>query len=426
MRDNDRGLALPREVEVIGSQPLLLLTKAALDDCAASLKAIKRCRNISPRRFLDGFIILLDELPLHRRPRFRGILSADFCQLRGGEAGIHFNRAQRIGCFNRTMLPGVTGEDDATTVRLHEIEKLKHLFRTELTRLINDYHRTRLHRLPRQKLAHGLRAFKTIASQIHHLLTLRRDEADLPSRNLQTRINLAQSVAFSGASTAAKQRHEINRAQNSCHRLALIFVERRIARRVIGTQRIVPFDAVLRHLHNTPLPLQNVASGHLARIVRGANIPGNGGGCVDFGEIEIFPTSVLQGVTPDFVLMRDGLAIKQMILCPCNRRLGDSDTQPGLFGLHVGNECGDFIPRPIGHLPGPKRAELLHSHVLDFSGAFVASNVRANVIDIPGGLFRFARQQFTPNGAATSSRLSRLFGTATPSSATGLSCVSCL
>ncbi|HEY3743262.1 MAG TPA: hypothetical protein VGL53_25625 [Bryobacteraceae bacterium] len=48
LRDNDRGLALPREVEVVGSQPLMLLTKAALDDCAALLKAIKRCGNVSP------------------------------------------------------------------------------------------------------------------------------------------------------------------------------------------------------------------------------------------------------------------------------------------------------------------------------------------------------------------------------------------
>ena len=38
-------------------------------------------------------------------------------------------------------------------------------------------------------------------------------------------------------------------------------------------------------------------------------------------------------------------------------------------------------------------AELFHRHVLDFPGAFIASNVAANIINIPGGLFGFSGQQ---------------------------------
>ena len=41
LRDNDSGLALAREFEVVGRQPLLLLTRAALDDRATLLKPIK-------------------------------------------------------------------------------------------------------------------------------------------------------------------------------------------------------------------------------------------------------------------------------------------------------------------------------------------------------------------------------------------------
>lgn len=83
--------------------------------------------------------------PLRRRSRFRGILPADFRQLGSGKTGIHFNRAQRVGRFDCTMLPDVTGEDDATAVRLHVIEELKHLFRAELACLIDNLPRLPAH-----------------------------------------------------------------------------------------------------------------------------------------------------------------------------------------------------------------------------------------------------------------------------------------
>ena len=91
---------------------LLLIRQCAGDDGTVFVQPVKGCAEFALLRFIHGELVLFQPSAFRLSFGRAGILTADVRQFGIAKTRILFNRPQRVGCLDRSMLVRVAGQDD--------------------------------------------------------------------------------------------------------------------------------------------------------------------------------------------------------------------------------------------------------------------------------------------------------------------------
>lgn len=149
-------------------------------------------------------------------------MTANVRQFGGSQARVFFNRPQGVGCLDGLVLARVTGENDSTVVPFHERQQLQHVFAADLSGFIHEDDGVTRHGSACEKGADRFRAVEPVSFQVHHLLTLRREDLNWAALSIERRMNFPKGVRFAGTSPTPEQGHEIPRRQDLIDGLALL------------------------------------------------------------------------------------------------------------------------------------------------------------------------------------------------------------
>ncbi len=210
------------------------------------------------------------------------------------------------------MLARVAGENYPAFVGLNPVKEGVHLLAADLPGLIHKDDCPTRQVTAREKGADGFDVLQTVFLQVHHLLSLRRDDLNDVTSFPKSTLHFTQGKRFSCPCTASKKGQEIPRAQNDLSSLPLFVVQLR-ADRPIRAKWFELGNPLSRHANNIPFTLQVFTSGDFAGVCLVPHVIATASDGLKVFEVYVLPSGMFQRVSPKLVLMDDRVPVEQML-----------------------------------------------------------------------------------------------------------------
>lgn len=170
LRDDHRRIIFLNSCNVRVGQSLLLIAFGTGDNGVHLFQSPERLTDFAGLCLTDRLPVLLDAFAFFFRFRQCRVLAANRRKLDNRDLPILFDDSEGIACFDRAVLLGITGKNDAAFICLDELQKLQHLPDANLSGFIHQHHRARRQRFSQQERTDRFGLMETVLFQPQHLL----------------------------------------------------------------------------------------------------------------------------------------------------------------------------------------------------------------------------------------------------------------